>query len=433
MLSAHGISIDEAELRIAQQQANQESNFLIKDINKRNEILEEKVITYDDLVDIAHSKGYINTEIQDLLTDEEIEIADKRFLDIEAEFQTITKLNKIDITFLITAIALQVIRQYVFTSFSERTNDKEGSKLMNEKYSKKGKLWGDEYYATEETILQQPKVPFDIIAGSKGQDIKKDGKGLDGKSHRFYSLGHDPILGYLFGTANILTNTVTWWDSTSHHIKYKPNKKLIMIPKITEYADTGDVFRAVGKRFREKDGKKVTIEAVVKEYLHLKSDKTTAGLPIPFLQTISPELTQTLAEAGLDAITLSEISKQAAGAEFINLIISTIHSLLCAESGELDYKLYKVRTRKIILLSNLIASSSNLIAVGIGAAAGVHGSNPEMVKKSLKYLDVGGIIVAVAHLFTDLRFIAKVKDEFINSKLDEQLIEELKVLDKYLA
>lgn len=166
--------------------------------------------------------------------------------------------------------------------------------------------------------------------------------------------------------------------------------------------------------------------------MHLKSDVSTDGLPIPFLQTISPDFAQTLAEHGLDSIALGDIAKQAAGAEFINFVISTIHSLICAENGEMDRKLYQVRTKKIILISNVIASASNIIAVGIAAGIGVAGENPDAVKKTLKYLDVGGILVTIAHLFTDLRFIFKVKEEFIKSKLDAQLIEEINKLDKYL-
>lgn len=81
----------------------------------------------------------------------------------------------------------------------------------------------------------------------------------------------------------------------------------------------------------------------------------------------------------------------------------------------------------------MIASTSNLIAVGVAAGIGAAGENPEMVKRSLKYLDVGGLLVTIAHLFTDIRFILKVKEEFINSKLDAQLLEELGNLDKLLA
>ena len=98
-----------------------------------------------------------------------------------------------------------------------------------------------------------------------------------------------------------------------------------------------------------------------------------------------------------------------------------------------DEKLYAVRTRKILLISNAIASTSNIIAVGIATGVGVVGENPELVKKAIDYLDVGGLIVTITRLFTDIRFIMKVKEEFINYRLDQQLIETLDNLDRYLC
>jgi hypothetical protein len=430
-LESLGISLDTI-IPEAHRKAADDAQKLLDEVEKANETYESNAISYEDLVYLAHTRGYNDTTIQDLLTEDEIQIADQRFTDIENEFCARTRLKRIDVVFLVTAIALQVVRQYAITPFSDRGTADEKAKVMEKKYGKDGKLRGKYYYATEETIIDQKKVPFDIIAGSKKYGIGKDGKGLDGNSHRFRSLGHDPILGYVFGTANIVTNTATWWNGTSHHIQYKPNAIGVFVPTLAANANTGKVFESVVDRFKGDGGKKILVEAIVKEHLHLKSDISTDGLPIPFLQAISPDFAQILAEHGLDAIVLGDIAKQAAGAEFINFIISTVHSLICAENGELDRKLYQVRTRKIILISNIVASASNLIAVGIATGLGVAGENPEAVKKSLKYLDVGGLLVTITHLFTDLRFISKVKEEFIQSKLDAQLLDELNKLDKYL-
>lgn len=425
------ISTDDV-IKAAIKKADNDADILISDIEKNNNVFERKSATYDDLVERAHSKGYVNTKIQELLTEDEIYMADERLESIENEFRKRTRLKKVDIAFLTTAIVLQVVRQYVITPFSEKKSADEGAKIMDEKYGKGGKLKGKYYYATEDTIICQKKVPFDVIAGSKKFGLGKDNKGLDGNSHRFRSLGHDPVLGYLFGTANIVTNTVTWWNGTSHHIRYQANQAGVLVPTIASNANTIQMFHAVVDRFNGKHGKRILVEAIVKEHLHLKSDVTTDGLPLPFLQAISPDFAQTLAEFGLDAVALGDVAKQASGAEFINFIISTIHSLICAEKGEIDCKLYKVRTKKIILISNVIASASNIIAVGIATGVGVAGENPETVKKALKYLDIGGLLVTITHLFKDLRFIAKVKEEFINNKLDVQLIEELDNLDRYL-
>lgn len=431
IIESLGISIEDL-IPEAHRNADDEAQRLIDEVNNANVIFESQTITYEDLVNVAHTKGYVNTSIQDLLTEDEIRIADQRLAEIEEEFCAKTRLKKIDVVFLVTAIVLQVVRQYALTPLSDRGTAEEASKIMDDKYGKNGKLRGKYYYATEETITSQKKVPFDVIAGSKKYGVGKNGKGLDGNSHRFRSLGHDPILGYVFGTANIVTNTATWWNGTSHHIQYKPNARGVYIPTLAANANTGKVLHATVERFNSKGGKKILVEAIVKEHLHLKSDISTDGLPIPFLQAISPDFTQELAEYGFDAIALGNISKQAAGAEFINFIISTVHSLICAENGEMERKLSLVRTRKIILISNVIASASNIIAVGIAAGIGVAAENPEAVKKSLKYLDIGGILVTIVHLFTDLRFIAKVKEEFIESKIDAGLIEELNKLDKYL-
>ena len=74
-------------------------------------------------------------------------------------------------------------------------------------------------------------------------------------------------------------------------------------------------------------------------------------------------------------------------------------------------ELYEVKTRKIILLSNTIATTSNAIYVALS--------------KDYKKLDAGGMLVTLYRLISDKKFISKVKEEFINTKLDEDLQTEL--------
>ena len=78
--------------------------------------------------------------------------------------------------------------------------------------------------------------------------------------------------------------------------------------------------------------------------------------------------------------------------------------------------LYSVKTRKILSYSNLIASASNVIAVAIAAAVGVSSGNPEVVKKALNYLDIGGIMVTVYRVISDRNFICEVKKEFLEQQ-----------------
>ena len=85
------------------------------------------------------------------------------------------------------------------------------------------------------------------------------------------------------------------------------------------------------------------------------------------------------------------------------MLIAFVHRLFFDESVD-DTKFYEVRARKILLYSNCIASVSNVIAT--------------VITKDLRKLDVGGLIVTVIRLFSDIRFITRVKEEFIESQLD---------------
>ncbi len=77
---------------------------------------------------------------------------------------------------------------------------------------------------------------------------------------------------------------------------------------------------------------------------------------------------------------------------------------------------YSVKTRKIIMYSNLIASSSNVIWVGMNMAVGN--------KRAIRQLDIGGLIVTIHRLLTDKKFIRQVKEEFIFGSFNKMIMGE---------
>lgn len=97
------------------------------------------------------------------------------------------------------------------------------------------------------------------------------------------------------------------------------------------------------------------------------------------------------------------------------MIIGLLHGFMFDESRDHSKKLYEVRTRKILCISNSLASAGN-IAYSI-------------ISEDWKKLDVGGIMVSLYRLFTDVRFITKVKSEFIKCEMDKVLERELINLD----
>ena len=102
---------------------------------------------------------------------------------------------------------------------------------------------------------------------------------------------------------------------------------------------------------------------------------------------------------------LLKIGTSAKISQLINNIITVFHNLLYDEKKYSSREVYNIKTKKIILYSNLIATSSNVIWVG----SNVYYGN----KKVIKDLDIGGMLVTLYHLIYDVRYIQKIKEEFV--------------------
>lgn len=319
---------------------------------------------------------------------------------LDKEFRKRTKLTKTDYAFLTLATALQCTRQYLFTSFKPTIDEKATKPSDEAELKSKTSSWsgsdtiktkqGGYYYASFDRIIADTSVPYDKIAGAK-----KFGLGLGGTTHRYKTIGHDPVLGYIFGTMNILTNTLTTWNMTSFHIRNS---------SIYSSADTAIAFSSSVQRIKEDPAS--VAAALIKQHIHIKSDMyTPEKIPFPFISE-SPELARELAKYGMNYADTLTVGKQASLSIAINIIIAMLHRLLLAKDNETDEKLYEVRTQKILSYSNLIASSSNVIYC--------------CLSKDYKKLDIGGFAVTLYRLFSDAKFLAKVKYEFINNQLNAE-------------
>lgn len=421
------------------------------------------VETYEDFVHMVKDAGYDTyIRVEDLLSEEELKVIDKEYKEINDEFKRLTKLEKVDVGFIVAATALQLIRQVLqpkldFESLSKnnRVGDKDAAKNAKNKEKtkksiedKKDAISEDSdvskskkfYYASVEDIADIKHVPYDTIKGSG-----KSGKfpaGLNGNNHRYKTLGHDPYLGYLFGTCNILTNTMTLNNLSTYHISNR---------EISNNADIVKMFKYSYDRFCE--SKITVVIALLKQYYHIKSDvKSKNGLPLPFVQLLcGDKYAKKLSDMGFDYNSLDflkDVAVQAGFSEMINFIVGVSHRILMAieeakeQNLELsnieaikqydlfsgDNELKEVRTRKILLISNSLATAANAAFVGALVAKDVAAGNPN-VAKSLENLDVGGAIVTIYHLFKDIRFITKLKKDFIAKAIDEDFQKKLTELD----
>ena len=399
--------------------------------------LNEKI--YSSKIDPHNNYGLIADETQRIsgISKNLVETFEK----IDDDFKAATKLEKTDIAFLFLATGLQCVRQYLFTNFKlkeDRPNDQDAAK--NAKGKNTNKEHSDRHHRLYNPSLTQiwsNPVPFDANVNSPGA-LAGGGKAL---GHRETAIGHDPILGLVFGTANIATSTLTNFKFESYHIKtHETQHKDYFFNR----ADTSKVLAYTFEKMnlqniRSEDFKEGFEEvlkvpsALIKEIIHLKSDvHSKSSLPLPFLPAIDGKyglkLASTMAKYGLDMENILKIRDQAIGSIVINLLISWVHYLMYSEEKEGPLEIYKVRTRKILSYSNAIATSSNILGVAIEASVNAFNKNSDGVKKSLSYLDVGGFIVTLHRLISDHKFISQIKQEFIEKEMykiifDESLIE----------
>lgn len=387
-----------------------------------------KVEGWEEIVAQANEYEPSPVVLEDIMTEKEIQSAFNELEKINEEFSRRTGIiNKRDLSFLIIAIALQVTKSLVFPYIAEkfdygnsfesadRLNHNDPSiekahREANDKFRDKNM----EKHGTGHWInILYQTVPYDITRGSKDLGIN-----MGGKYHRMYTLGHDPILGWIFGTANILTDCITFNNFQTNRIsRVDPltgKNKMIITPEV--------VF--LGTMFKEcYDEVKCDFlnlpAAIFVQAQHLKSDEfTKLGLPVPLLSSFNEKFASKLYSENYDALCFARDAKivgtSFAVSKIFDMIIALIHGMFRTEEEEQE--LYEVRTRKILLISNSIASTSSVVNTVIS-------ENP-------KNLDIGSLLNTVSRLFTDVRFITKIKKEFIENEISDRLLSEIREIDK---
>lgn len=334
--------------------------------------------------------------------------------DIDRQFEKATQLHGIDTTFLFTATALQCLRQYVLTPMTaERLNDQEAAQLVKGEYKEISRRSHRLYMPSLEEIQTNP-VPFDATMGAKQYKALQDFGYL---GHRGATPGHDPLFGLLFGTANIATSTLTNWRMESYHIYSGTYGNASGIHDIFSCrAQTPLVFSHTFDKLLHQgmDGKIIIGASVLKEIQHLRSDLYSKNsLPLPAVSAINPTLAGELAKRGFDAANALDIVKQFTYGLAIDTLIWLIHGLYYDTSEGLTRSMYEIRTRKILIYSNLLATASNVIVATIRQCLGANG---------VRVADWGGYINTVRHIAADTKFIREIKRDFLKNELYDRIV-----------
>ena len=217
---------------------------------------------------------------------------------IDREFKERTRLQDADAAFVVAATMLQVARVLVINSLTEVERAGAGNAKEDALHSFQDRVFsgfgdGDpaesgRLFASKSHILSSRGVPYDATR-YEAENFKV----FKGANHRFATLGHDPVLGLVFGTSNIMTNSITCVKDANvfgigaripatYSVSYDAFGKN---PLIGAPAGTVEMLVAAGRRVvSEPDA---AAAALVKQLIHIGTDLyTPCGIQVPFANLV---------------------------------------------------------------------------------------------------------------------------------------------------
>ncbi|MEZ4869954.1 MAG: hypothetical protein R3C14_51985 [Caldilineaceae bacterium] len=214
---------------------------------------------WDALVADAQAHGQGPALFADILTQDEIAAIEKRIDLLGDDFRTLHQLDKVDLAICGIAGSLAAVVDIFCVQMPQHPGFLGGQAVAGGPLANWLRTAINRVFSPEEIkkLERAHWVPYDP-ATSLG--LSQRIAGLGPRTHRFQSLGHDPILGFVFGVKDILAGTFTSID--------KHGKLIIQsVDNQDPTLLTMNLFAAIGRCFG-----------------HMQSDLATAtGLPAPLM------------------------------------------------------------------------------------------------------------------------------------------------------
>lgn len=234
------------------------------------------VPNWDDLCREAEAVVGNNCDLESIFTEDELKSNELAVQILNDEYNQLHHLDKFDISISAVAGLLGAAVDILLVGIPQKTPDGISAGKLSDFIRKKfeEKFPPDEMEKLANSKVS--KVPYDA---QDNRNTEKYVEGLSAYYHRLLSLGHDPLLGLIFGVFDILTGRMTTIDKSGK----------IVSQVMHNYADRKetDIFAAIAKQL-----------------IHFKSDITTSmGLPVPLMSLFNllqfgsiGEYEQTIAE-----------------------------------------------------------------------------------------------------------------------------------------
>lgn len=346
-----------------------------------------------------------------------IEQLPNRVEQLHDEFNSSVRLSDVDVKFMLVGIML---REFLILYFKDRkTNRLDDQKSAAKFHAKEKSNRTQKYFATKEEIISNP-VPFDAIRRTtsvhEGFLLRKIK--ISGFDHRFTAIGHDPILGLIFGTANIMTNTITISTGCAGWYTYHVGTLLIdenlpekgSMDKIYEQASTLEMFEKIISRIKsdKKEGFTALGTALVKEFIHLLSDVRTAkSLPIPIVSAVSPKFAQVIQLFGFDTLDLVDNTLEYYLAKLVDFGVLTLRDFY--------YRNYEVSVNENVFQARLqlMEKYMNEFVIVSEAAFAIKNVIACEYANAVRGYSYGNVLEAMQKVLSDGNKIAQLRNQFV--------------------
>lgn len=344
-----------------------------------------------------------NCQLESIFTEEELRSNELAVKQLKNEFNELYRLDAFDISIaalaglvgsavdiLLVGIPTKTpeglkggpLSNYIRDYFDKKFPEEEMKKLANSKVS---------------------KVPYDA------QDNRHTTiyvEGLSAYYHRLLQLGHDPLLGFVFGVADILTGRMTTIDKAGH----------IVSQVMENYIDRkeSDIFTALAK-----------------QVIHFKSDVTTSmGLPVPLMSLFN---FLQFGSIGEEDQTIAEIVQGMyyEGYDFIHFCSMSVSAMLIEVIVRLGYAMKRIREGHSIrdsipvsLNRNTHPKLSTMLFVAHAGSAAANAGKVYFTKNPVA-INYPEWVAFAKYSYSQLKWILlekpHLRNDYIQGKIDEKL------------
>ena len=349
--------------------------------------------------------------LESIFTDEELRRNTQEIRMLNAEYNQLHHLDKYDIAISAAAGLLGAAVDILLVGIPQKTPEGlKGGPLSN--YVRD---WFDKKFPEEEmeklANSKVSKVPYDA------QDNRNTTIYVEGFSayyHRLLSLGHDPLLGLIFGVADILTGRMTTIDKAGK----------IVSQVMENYADRKetDVFAAIAKQI-----------------IHFKSDITTSmGLPAPLMGLFN--LLQ-FGKIGEYEQTIAEIVQGMyyEGYDFIHFCTLSIPVMIVEVVTRIGYAFKRIKEGYSVKESIPFSLNrekhpklATMLFIGHSAATAVNAGKVYFTQNPMA-INYPQWIAFAKYSYKQLKWVliekTNARDAYVHGKLNEQLAEVIEDVD----